>query len=172
MKFSVYQIVRAHLLTLREADSNSPSAWELTQFYVFPFIFSSIAFGLCAKLDTEFYSVSVSIFSIFCALLLSVQVALYSILRDRLSLPDDPLEKEIEVRRHREERVLLRELNSNISYLILLSCIGVTIFLIFVAVDAYEVAQSAFFLYFYSHFFLTVLMVLKRAHAVFDIQYR
>ncbi len=171
MKISVGAIVNAHIATLRNVGANEVSKLDLTIFFAIPALLGLIAWYFGARLSDEVYSVSISVFSIFSALLFSAQVAMYGVFRaDRKATGDAILEADAQVEAQ-NARELLREVNANVSYLILLSCVAVTTFLVFFAAPVPCSVEAGLLIGIYSHFLLTVAMVLKRAHEVFDSEY-
>ncbi|MEI4234984.1 hypothetical protein [Roseovarius sp. D22-M7] len=171
MKVSVTSIVKAHLATLRNLGEETISVVDILIFYASPAIAGVISWYGGITLSSEVYSASISIFAIFSALLFSVQVAMYGVFRsDRKLTGDDILDRD-ELKTAEDTRQLLREINANVSYLILVSCIAVTILLIFFAAPIPETIEASILIALYLHFLLTVAMVLKRAHEVFDSEY-
>ncbi|RKF16522.1 hypothetical protein D6850_02935 [Roseovarius spongiae] len=96
---------------------------------------------------------------------------MYGVFRADRKTTNDAILNEDEQRDAEETRRLLREVNANVSYLILLSCVGVTVIVVFVAAPIPTKFEAATLIFLYLHFLLTVAMVLKRAHEVFDAEY-
>ena len=69
------------------------------------------------------------------------------------------------------KRLLLSELNTNISYLILVSCSALILFLLFYSFPMPERFATAVTAFIYIHFILSLLMVIKRSHALFQLEY-
>lgn len=169
-KINVLYIVVSHLNSLR--NENGRFLWlDVALFFGLPviagFVFC-LAGGIVSK---EAFGQSITAFSIFAALLLSVQVALYSVLLRPISPPEDVRQRKRfdEVNRTRNE--LMKELNDNVSYLILLSVCSVTVFLAAYVMDWTGGLFSGIAFALYIHFFLTLLMVVKRASIVFSRAY-
>ncbi|WP_155734819.1 hypothetical protein [Rhodovulum sulfidophilum] len=144
---------------------------DILAFYFLPALFGFSLFWFCVGLGDEVFGVSISVFSIFSALLFSAQVAMYGVFRADRKFSQDPITQAGEKDRLEEVRVLLREINTNISYLILVSFSSVTIFLALYVLDLPERLESAILGFLYLHFLLTLLMVIKRSHEVFDSEY-
>jgi hypothetical protein len=171
MKVGLKSIISSHVATLKNVGDETTSRADLLLFFGLPLFGAIVCWYFCLKFTNEVYSASISVFAIFSALLFSVQVAMYGVFRsDRKSTGDKVLDADAQTYAEKA-RVLLREVNANISYLILISCISVTTFLIFVAAPISERVEAAGLVLLYSHFLLTVAMVLKRAHEIFDAEY-
>ena len=171
MKINIFHIVYGHLLTLRFGDEGKYSKIDILLFFLFPIIIGVISFYFDVRLGKEAFGISISIFSIFSALLLNVQIALFGISQREWKADDDKLLNKLKEDKKKEKRKLLIELNTNISYLIVLSCISVTIFLLSYVVDITDRIKSPISTCLYLHFFLTLLMVIKRSHALFHKEY-
>lgn len=171
MKISLRSILQAHWATLRNVGDTKASRFDIAVFYGVPAVGAMTTYYFEVTLSPEVYSASISVFAIFSALLFSVQVAMYGVFRaDRKTTNDAILNKD-ERCTAEETRKLLREVNANVSYLILLSCLAVTVIVSFVAAPIPSRLELAALIFLYLHFLLTVFMVLKRAHEVFDAEY-
>ena len=71
----------------------------------------------------------------------------------------------------RERTALLKETNANISYLILVSCLGLTLCLTLYIGNAVAHAGIGVLTFLFSHFILTLLMIIKRMYALFRREY-
>ncbi|MFC5738649.1 hypothetical protein ACFPTV_13630 [Sinirhodobacter huangdaonensis] len=164
-------ILKAHFGTLKNLGEERLSLWDMLLFFGIPIIAGFLSWLWCIHLSEDVFSVSISVFAIFSALLFSVQVAMYGVFRsDRKATGDSILDGE-ERKLAEETRELLREINANVSYLIFLSCAAVTIFLVFFAAPVPDRLEAAILIAVYLHFLLTVAMILKRAHEIFDAEY-
>lgn len=171
MKIDVTHIVRSHLGTLRDEGEARLSREDFLLFFILPALAAVVAFFVGLRIDQGAFGVSISAFAIFAALLLNVQIALFSILQREWTPSDDANIRAIQKEKRAERRELLREVNTNISYLIVISCIAITVFLLF-----YVLKPDGFFAqfvstYIYVHFVLSLLMVIKRSHALFQKEY-
>lgn len=171
MKISLASVLTAHWKTLRNLGDEKTSLLDIFFFYGLPILAGIVVWLLCIKLSPEVYSVSISVFAIFSALLFSVQVAMYGVFRSDRKMTGDTILDRGERKTAEDTRGLLREINSNVSYLIFVSCLAVTVFLIFFAAPLPRNVEAAILIAVYLHFLLTVAMVLKRAHEVFDAEY-
>lgn len=174
-KANVGTIVTSHINTMRIDVGNGESRYsrsDFTIFYLFPVFLAIALVGLDVPLSTDAFSVSISVFSIFAALLFSAQVAMYGIFRAQRQSPRNQTEANIQQESIKNETDLLREVNTNISYLILISCVCVSIFFI---CHTFKLTNgpARFLLYsLFAHFILTLLMLIKRSHLLFDNSYK
>jgi len=171
MKINVFLIVRDHLRTLRSFPSEKLSANDIITFFVFPVLFAIIAYHFSMTVKDDFYNVSITFFGIFIALLLNIQVAIFGIFLRKWDIPEEGKSKTLVKDKLELRRVLLAEINSNVSYLVLVSCAALAVFLTaytWCFVDGLFPALSVFI---YTHFLLTLLMVIKRMYAAFQKEY-
>lgn len=175
MKVNVWFIISQHFETLSTQCPDGRkrvSFADILLFFGAPIILGCIGFYLGIELKEAVFELSVSVFAIFSALLLSVQVAMYGVFKaERKALGDKVLDNDA-AEKAEEMRILLREVNTNISYLILISCVSVSVFLLFFATNLPAWLKTGVLIAIYTHFILTLAMVLKRAHIVFDSEYR
>ena len=171
MKISFWQIIADHLSTLRNDISGRLSLIDLIIFYALPVVAGIIVFLIPLKVSKDFYIISVSFFGIFVALLLNFQVAAFGIYnRKWISVKDEKVtinrEKDAELKRR-----LLNEVNSNISYLILVSIDSILLFVLLYTSERTRPFAAAVSWTIYSHFALNLLMVVKRSHILFRKEY-
>lgn len=169
-KINVLSIVGRHLRSL--SDGRGRLLWtDLVTFYGFPLVAGALfyIFGWC--ISREALGLSITVFSVFAALLLSVQVTLYSVSLRPLSEPSDPKKISAFKEQKSSRDALIRELNDNISYAILLSVIFITLLLICYIGEWFDMLASAGIIALYVHFFLTLLMIVKRSSIVFSREY-
>ena len=170
MKIGFSNIVKDHIRTLQNAKSGKISIIDIVIFYGIPFFFAILVYLDKFQFKSEVFGQSIVIFSIFSALLFSVQVALFGIYTKKREEVDEYSEA-FSKERLEARRVLVRETNANISYLIVLSLLSVTIFLVAFAIDVSDRFEPALTVFLYLHFVLTLLMIVKRVHALFDKEY-
>lgn len=172
MKIGVYSIIRDHFATLCEGGRWSTAVWDFLIFFGGPLVLSLFAFERNFELKTEAYNVSITFFGIFIALLLNIQVAIFSIFQRKWQKPTDPIEAQQQERVIETRRLLLEELNANISYLVLTCCIALVAALTFYVKDWDTGWPPSAILFLYAHFLLTLLMIIKRSHALFQKEYQ
>lgn len=164
-KVNVATIIIWHLRTFRD-DAGRPIWSDLLTFYGFPIISGIFFFWFDWRISKDALELSVNVFSIFAALLLSVQVAIYSVSLRPLTPPEDQKKRKAFDGITAVRATVIRELNDNIAYLILLSIIFVTIILIFFSMDFHGRLASSFVLIMYIHFFLTAYPVRSGGHNI------
>lgn len=170
MKIGIANIISDHLSTLQNAKTGKVSLIDLAIFYGIPLSASSIIFVNEIEFDGDVFSQSIAVFSIFSALLFSVQVALFGIYTKKRENPDE-FSEVFFTERLEARRDLIRETNANISYLIFVSAVSVTIFLGSLIVNKTDYFEPSFAIFLYLHFILTLLMIIKRVHVLFDKEY-
>lgn len=171
MKIDIRHIVTDHFRTLYDARTGNFSRLDLVLFYVMPLTAAVAAKLQGFAISNDAYNVSITFFGIFIALLLNIQVALFSILQRKWDRPADPRIAEIQEETLSDRARLLKELNSNISYLILTSCIALFMALLFYVKDWKAGYAPSMMVFLYSHFLLVLVMIVKRAHALFQREY-
>lgn len=172
MKINVASIVRDHFETLYDSRSNRASFTDIAIFYVVPFIAAVSAFYYTIKLDANAYNISVTFFGIFIALILNIQVAMFAIFQRKWEMPSDKRVAASMANTLANRKTLLTELNANLSYLILVCCMALVLALLSFIKSFDNAAIPAMMVFLYAHFLLTLLMVVKRAHALFHKEYR
>lgn len=171
MKIDILHICIAHFKTLRNPDSHRLSSIDVFIFFMLPAMIGAGSLLLDIKTGKDFYNVSIAFFGIFIALLLNIQVAIFSIFQRNWNKPTDEIMSNVQQQKLEEKKNLLKELNVNVSYLIVFSCIALAVFIVMFALGA-ESKLSVFIsstLYF--HFILSLLMVVKRTYALFQGEY-
>lgn len=172
MKANVFHILLAHLRTMKTEDEGRYHRPDIVLFLLLPILASILVVAVGGQLDRDAFNVSISVFAIFSALLLNVQIALFSIYQREWRTKADSIASDIQKDKIKLRRELLGELNTNISYLIVLSVFSVTVFLVFFVSKFLDPVETPIAVFLYSHFLLTLLMVIKRAHALFQKEYQ
>ncbi len=171
MKINVSHIVHDHVGTLVNARTQRISISDLLLFYVSPLVISAFLVYDLGKLPDAFYGITISVFSIFAALLFSVQVALFNIIQRSPAEAETAKLLEARAVHIERRRELIREVNANISYLILLACLGLSILLFFSVLPRLYTIRAVISCYFVVHFVLTILLVVARVHTLFNEEY-
>jgi hypothetical protein len=172
MKLDVRSIIIDHFCTLTKGQSAQASLVDLFLFVILPFLAAVAANCTDVVLRTEAYNVSVTFFGIFIALLLNIQVAIFAIFQRKWAVSDDAIEAQVQEGVISVRRRLLGELNANISYLILVCFVALVLSLWAYVAELNQGMAPLITVFLYVHFLLTILMVVKRAHALFQQQYR
>lgn len=172
MKINIGPIIGDHLRSLRNENDQSRSYIDYFIFFVIPILCGVYSYRENFRLDRESYNASITFFGIFVALLLNIQMAIFSIYqrkwnRDLESIYVDNDRADVEIRRR-----LLEQLNSNISYLIIVCCITLVLVLSSYIRSTSNLVVAALTVVLYAHFILTMLMVVKRSHSLFQREYQ
>ncbi len=172
MKIGIASIVRDHLSSLYDADTKRISIFDVVLFFGIPLSLSLSSYFAGLSLTPEAYNVSITFFGIFIALLLNIQVAMFAIFQRKWERSGDPKVAQAQDIILSTRRLLLGELNGNISYLILVCCAALFAVLLFYIRKHTAGLGPSISVFLYAHFLLTLLMIVKRAHALFQKEYR
>ena len=171
MKIDISHIVADHLRTLRSDGESKTSTNDVLVFIVIPITLAIITAYLYTISDKQVYTASISIYAIFIPLLLNIQMAIFSIFIRKWDESDDKNLQAIIQEKLEQKRQLLKELNINLSYLVIFCSFSVTIFFILYTLDITGRAGLAITVAIYIHFITTLLMIVKRSHALFQKEY-
>jgi hypothetical protein len=172
MKIDIRSIVRDHVKTLYDAHTGRLSKLDLVIFYAIPLVTSVMAYASDFALRTDAYNVSITFFGIFVALFLNIQVATFGILQRRWDKPTDVRLAQLQSETLADRRTLLTEINANLSYIVLVCCVALFSSLLFYIRDWRQGAAPCLLVFLYLHFLLTLIMIVKRAHALFHKEYQ
>lgn len=169
-KLNIFIIVWDHLKTLRDERRGNISIPDVLIFFGLPLLMS-IAYYLFPifSIPKDIIGSLIAIFSIFSALLFSAQIALYSLAPKPPDNADDDIINQQRLKRFNRQRSFFKDVNANTSYLILLSCLALVAFLIIKISDLSEELKGAILILLVTHFFLTLLMLIKRTHIAFSL---
>jgi hypothetical protein len=148
------------------------STFDIFLFYVVPSIAAAAAIYARVLLKVDAYNISITFFGIFIALILNIQVAIFSIFQRKWDMPSDKRIASSLAETLADRKKLLIELNANLSYLILVCCVALVLSLLSFIKSFDNCIIPAVMVFLYAHFLLTLLMVVKRAHALFHKEYR
>lgn len=171
MKIDISRIILEHLRTLRDQGHSRIALKDIATFYIAPILFSIIGSVFICDIDDNVLIGSLTVFSIFAALLLNVQIAIFGIFQREWDIKTDKIKEEIVEEKLKLRRKLISEINTNVSYLILITCVALTCCLIFLAFSVPQFLMTGLLAFIYTHFLLTLLMVIKRSHNVFEQEY-
>lgn len=175
-KINVLVIVLAHFKTI-VSGGFWQSFRDLIVFVGIP-LAAAVFFGFyVVSLADSLRQLFVTIFSVFSALLFSAQIGLFAL--RRVDPYSDLSSIEAGALRERDESFnqFLREFSANTSYLILLSAAELMMFSLEYFVDALEGGGmgsrliDALIIFLAAHFFLTLLMALKRFFVAYEASY-
>ncbi len=171
MKIDVSRILIDHAKTLRNAETNKISLADIGLFYVLPTLLGGLAEWQKFSVSKEIDNISITFFGVFIALLLNIQVAVFGIFQRKWDKSPDEKINVIRNATLRNRSKLLQEINANISYLILVSCLDLVIFILSFAKELKTGFAPLIVVTLYSHFILTLVMIIKRSHALFQKEY-
>lgn len=170
-KINIFIIFSDHLSTLYNDKTGKMSLWDVATFYGLPIVFGALYYLFPFPLPNDINTALIAVFSVFAALLFSAQMALYGLSPQPPQKSNDPTTYSREHRRFERDRKYFSDVNFNVSYLILLSCISLIVFLTMLTASLPQVIEGAILSVFVSHFFLTLLMLVKRTHIAFSSKY-
>lgn len=162
-KINVLRIIRDHFGTLRDFQTGKLSSSDVFLFFLVPIVAASASAYFHIAFGSDVLIAILTAFSIFAGLLFSLLVLVFS-LTDR----SDPQSTLYSVRKQ-----LILELYDNISFAILTSISVVTLTIVAgmrkeAKVIDYHTGRvmTSFLVLLMTNFILTILMVLKRMHAL------
>ncbi|MBF0383473.1 MAG: hypothetical protein HQL69_20835 [Magnetococcales bacterium] len=164
-KIDVRRILSDHIQTLRNEKTNKRSLWDLTLFFLIPACLGAFSIHKGFSFSDDAVGVLITALSIFAGLLINVLVLIYSIFQNITEDGSGQNEQGLSTRG--EEKRFLREIFANISFAILVAVS--TVILVSLA-QAFDIKQPVVFsgivVAFSINFILTLLMALKRIHAL------
>ncbi|MBF0271092.1 MAG: hypothetical protein HQL98_03300 [Magnetococcales bacterium] len=162
-KIDVRQIFSDHIFTLRHASGHKLNLLDLFVFFIVPFILGCFSFYFEFSFSDSAYTILITAFSVFVGLLINVLVLIYSIFQNfsPVSQSDDEAVRE----KKKWERILLKEIFSNVSYANLIAILAILIISTtqFVSLS-FPVVFSSVIVFISANFILTLLMIIKRIH--------
>lgn len=172
MKTDIRLIFGDHFATLKSAKTDRFSKIDLVLFYAVPILIAAGAYFKGVSLSDDTPVAVISFFGIFTALLLNFQVSVYSIFNRVIELPKEEIDREFVLKKLELRKQLIREVNANVSYHIMVS-----IFACFFAISnaaLFDVGMivSACYVFVMSHFALGLLLIMKRAYILFREEYQ
>lgn len=170
-KINIAVIFVDHLSTLYSDKTGKLSWLDVCFFYIVPTLLAVCFFFFPFKLPVGIETALIAVFSVFGALLFSAQIALYGLSPKSPKKSDDDTTQALENKRYKNERKFFSDVNFNVSYLILLSCLSLVVFLGLLVMNASAKTEGAFIVGIVLHFFLTLIMLIKRTHVAFASKY-
>ena len=170
-KINVLVIIRDHLATLYDDTTGKISLVDFSTFYILPLVFGFSYYVFPFVLPQEINGALIAVFSVFAALLFSAQIALYGLSPKSPKTSEDKVSNDREYQRFKRDRKFFSDVNYNISYLILLSCLSLLTFVAMMVVHLPLNVEGAVLVSVVVHFFLTLLMLVKRTHIAFSSKY-
>jgi hypothetical protein len=177
-KINIYDILSGHLNTLVDSSTNKVSKWDIFTFFIVPLLIAVAAVAFRFKFTDTFISLLVNFGAIFTALLLSVLVLVYdqSAKLKEKELTSNNLTYTV-------KKNLLQHLYYNICYAIIISVslvvscfiesisrdkapLPTTIDQSLFVIDFNTIFSSPLTVFITIHLLLTILMIVKRMHAL------
>lgn len=171
MKLNIWEILDTHFRSMCSSKSKLAALMDIFTIFIVPLAAATAAVATIKTVNYSFYGVSISVFAVFAALLLNTQVAIFGIYG---RIPKEPTDSKLKKQFNEKLTLrngLIKELNVNISYLMILSVISLFAFCLFYISEIPESVEVFISSCIYTHFSLTVIIVIKRAHALFSNEY-
>lgn len=164
-KINCWDILSSHFQTLQNNQTGKISLGDIFVFYVIPLLGVLIAYLLPPLQSLN--NVLITLLSIFSALLLSLLVLAIDAARKARDRASEKTPRLL---------ILFRQTYANIAYSILVAMVGVIVLLVpfFLTPEEYKQHPKLQFIvgaitfYVIIHFFLTILMILKRMNVIFS----
>jgi hypothetical protein len=164
-KINVTGIVKDHLDTLCDFGTQRISPFDIILFFVVPAFVAVPVALFTVPLTSNIASLLITILSIFAALLFNLLLILFDIMRK-----SETIRGQAQI-----QNDFLQEIYNNVSYCILLSIVIVLLVivaLIDINIPVINRIITGTVVYLTSSFTLTLLMVLKRIHALLAVEFR
>jgi amino acid permease len=161
-KFSISDILRDELHTLRDFSSGKVSKTDIFLNLVLPGILSLSFVWFNRMISGGMINSILTAFSVFAALLLNLMLLVYTIVTRENSKSENSAKDELKL-------MLLKETYTNIQFAVLMSVFIIIclLLILFLPTNAYiENLFSLLIYYFIFVFIFTILMVLKRTHII------
>ncbi len=160
-KFSVYKIVYDHVNTLYNYDTKKRDKLAIFIDLILPLLIAILLIFFRIIIMEREFTVILTAFSVFAALLLNLMILIYSIVNK---------EKEKDEGKQDVEKIkLLKETYENIQFTVLISIIIIVFILLMLFLPFYiylELILSFVVYYLIFTFIFTLFMVLKRTHSI------
>lgn len=157
-KINCKRIILDHLDTLYDFDMNKRDNGDIAVFFILPIFLSVILIWQEVRINADAAAILVTIVSIFAGLLFNLLVLLYDAMRKSHEEYDGSVS--IKIR-------FLREISTSVSYEIIVAIVTVgTTLLCLLENKPIQAIMSFFTFYFFQHFTLTLLMILKRTYTL------
>lgn len=142
-----------------------------------------VAHACSVQIHSDQFSSLISVYAIFSALLFGAQISAFSIfrsltesqsLRDNRDEEDKILKASIEAdtaEKISNLKIAFKDINSNISYLIMTAVALLSILILFAVIEAATVLFSSIVVSLTVHLVLVLIMVVKQCHLIFNAAY-
>lgn len=171
MKTNFSIILQDHFRSLSTANGKI-SFIDYVMFFIFPSALGALVAYLDVKIHESATGSLLAIASIFAALLLNVQVALFGIFQMKPKLSEDVKLSSIEKERISDRKRVLIEVNANIAYTILVCIFLCCMIFLFNLIDFDGRLTSCILIALSSHIILNIFMIVKRSYVLFSNEYK
>lgn len=172
IKINPSDIVAGHLKTLRDDRTGRVSWFDWMIFFGLPIAIGFAVWHFNQLVTNEVFNGSASVFGIFVGLLLNVQVAIFGIFLRKPEKTEDPAAQIVLQRQLARRGIVLRELNANIAYLILVCSSAIGLCVVFLGLAHNSAIYTGVVAFLYAHILLNMMMTVKRAFLLFDAEYQ
>ena len=169
MRYGIFDIIAAHYRTF--SGSTFCYVWDVIALFLIPIFVGIGASQHPSHDEVPLFNSAIAAYSIFAALLLSSQVGVYGIFQSDTRKISDLEAGSTEQKNLLKKRDLLEELNSNISYCVILSVFSVGYLLATIFVRLNPKWEIGVFWFISTHFFFSLLIVIRKTHALFQGEY-
>lgn len=174
-KVNISLIIKKHFSTFQDESTGEKDYVDLLIFIYIPII-ASCVLGFFFHDLKNFTTILITSLSIFTGLLFNLLLLTYDLIKRNESEKSFRPGEDIKTKKDNDVIIkgrLLKQIFSNISYSILISIFAIVFLLLSFAWDNcfYNIALSAIIYFLVVNFFLTLLMVLKRAHNLLSSEF-
>lgn len=157
-KINVLGIIKEHFSTLVNANTGRPGPEDWILFFLIPILLAALLGFTRTVIDKDLSNTIITILSIFVGLLINVIVLLFDLVQRNEE-------------KHQVKNLILRETLTNISYTILISLATIVIAILTFLNNYYvKLGASVIIFFLASHITITLLMIIKRMHALFSTE--
>lgn len=176
-KIDLSGIFSAHLETLRRVGAKHISMTDIVVFFAIPVLLALAAAALLEVKDEGDLNTIIAVYAIFSALLINAQIALYTIYRSWPDVAPHASEKQTKNQGLRQDKrqtgkTLVREVNSNLSYLTVICVVALILGFLFSLVAIQSTIEIFISIFLFVHFVLTLSMAIKRTFRLFDAEFQ
>lgn len=161
-KANIFPIVKDHIYTLKDNRTDKISPSDIILFFVFPGVIAPLLVYLGFCIDKDVRNIMATSMAVFVALLFNVLLLIYDVVSRKESYDESSVIR----------RVLLKEVYSNIAFAILVAILSLVLLLMTAFVEELVIEILSGIIYYLAGvFILTLMMVLKRIHSLFNDQF-
>lgn len=175
-KINVLQIVLAHFRSILDGGLWR-GFFDLLIFIGVPALCAYLFYRSVGNISSEIRELFVTVFSIFSALLFSAQIGLFALRRSDGYESLNDIERSARQKKDNDFNEFLRNFSANTSYLIIVSAFSLLLFVVEFLLDPHgngaglHLVLDCSLIFLAAHFFLTLLMVLKRFFVSYEASY-